>query len=294
MKNKTNLENTNPKSLIAELIFLACLCIIALRATFTEGIQLSSTTPQLNSIVVSLTFSFILIVLFAFWCYRLIFSAKLTYRFTAIEIPLILFLIAAGVSVYFASNKRLAINSLVILTSPVMLAVLLIQITDRPSKVKILLIVIAALGFLSTVQCLNQLFSDNNMAVQQYQQDPESMLKPLGISKGTFQQFLFEHRLYSKGINSVWNKEMAEVNPIDAEKLGLVTGSKVRVTSRRGTADTHVKVTDRVLPGVIWMSFHYNATPTNALTSHHLDPITGTGEYKVAAVKIEKLQEVNQ
>ncbi|HPS55230.1 MAG TPA: O-antigen ligase family protein [Sedimentisphaerales bacterium] len=202
MKNKTNLENTNPKSLIAELIFLACLCIIALRATFTEGIQSSSTTPQLNSIVVSLTFSFILIVLFAFWCYRLIFSAKLTYRFTAIEIPLILFLIAAGVSVYFASNKRLAINSLVILTSPVMLAVLLIQITDRPSKVKILLIVIAALGFLSTVQCLNQLFSDNNMAVQQYQQDPESMLKPLGISKGTFQQFLFEHRLYSKGINS--------------------------------------------------------------------------------------------
>jgi formate dehydrogenase alpha subunit len=99
---------------------------------------------------------------------------------------------------------------------------------------------------------------------------------------------------YSKGISSVWNKEMAEVNPIDAEKLGLVTGSKVRVTSRRGTADTHVKVTDRVLPGVIWMSFHYNATPTNALTSHHLDPITGTGEYKVAAVKIEKLQEVNQ
>jgi formate dehydrogenase alpha subunit len=99
---------------------------------------------------------------------------------------------------------------------------------------------------------------------------------------------------YSKGINSVWNKEMAEVNPIDAEKLGLVTGSKVRVSSRRGTADTLVKVTNRVLPGVIWMSFHYNATPTNALTSHHLDPVTGTGEYKVAAVKIEKLQEVNQ
>jgi formate dehydrogenase alpha subunit len=37
------------------------------------------------------------------------------------------------------------------------------------------------------------------------------------------------------------------------------------------------------------MSFHYNATPTNALTSDSLDPITGTGEYKVAAVKIEKL-----
>lgn len=94
---------------------------------------------------------------------------------------------------------------------------------------------------------------------------------------------------YSKGISSIWDKEMAEVNPLDAEKLGLVTGSQVKVTSRRGEAITAVKVTDRVLPGVIWMSFHYTATPTNALTSHHLDPITGTGEYKVAAVKIEKI-----
>ncbi|CFY06213.1 Molybdopterin oxidoreductase [Syntrophomonas zehnderi OL-4] len=94
---------------------------------------------------------------------------------------------------------------------------------------------------------------------------------------------------YSKGISSIWDKEMAEVNPLDAEKLGLVTGSQVKVSSRRGEAITAVKVTDRVLPGVIWMSFHYTATPTNALTSHHLDPITGTGEYKVAAVKIEKI-----
>jgi len=94
---------------------------------------------------------------------------------------------------------------------------------------------------------------------------------------------------YSKGISSIWNKEMAEVNPIDAEKLGIVTGSQVKVTSRRGEVITAVKVTDRVMPGIIWMSFHYTATQTNALTSHHLDPITGTGEYKVAAVKIEKI-----
>ena len=88
---------------------------------------------------------------------------------------------------------------------------------------------------------------------------------------------------------TIWNKEMAEVNPADAEKLGVKTGDQVKVTSRRGEAVTAVTVTDRVLPGVIWMSFHYNTTPTNELTSHHLDPITGTGEYKVAAVRIEKI-----
>lgn len=94
---------------------------------------------------------------------------------------------------------------------------------------------------------------------------------------------------YSEGISSIWDREWAEVNPRDAEKLGLKTGHKIKVTSRRGEVITSVKVTDRVLPGMIWMSFHYSATPTNALTSHHSDPVTGTGEYKVAAVKIEKI-----
>ncbi len=94
---------------------------------------------------------------------------------------------------------------------------------------------------------------------------------------------------YSKGIASIWDKEMAEINPVDAERLGLVTGSQVKVTSRRGEVVSAVKVTERVMPGIIWMSFHYAATPTNELTSHHLDPITGTGEYKVAAVKVQKI-----
>lgn len=94
---------------------------------------------------------------------------------------------------------------------------------------------------------------------------------------------------YSTGISSVWDKEMAEINPADAEKLGLKTGSQARVISRRGQVITTVKVTDRVLPGVIWMSFHYANTPTNELTSHFLDPVTGTGEYKVCAVRIEKI-----
>jgi formate dehydrogenase alpha subunit len=40
---------------------------------------------------------------------------------------------------------------------------------------------------------------------------------------------------------------------------------------------------------MIWMSFHYGETPTNAVTSDAVDSITKTGEYKVCAVKIEKL-----
>lgn len=112
---------------------------------------------------------------------------------------------------------------------------------------------------------------------------------PFLLSTGRILQHYNVTTPYSKGISSIWDKEMSELNPVDAENLGVKTGDQVKVTSRRGEAVTHIKVTDRVLPGVIWMSFHYSATPTNALTSDSLDPITGTGEYKVAAVKLEKL-----
>jgi len=94
---------------------------------------------------------------------------------------------------------------------------------------------------------------------------------------------------YSAGIQSLWSEERAEVNPDDAARLGLDSGSKVKVTSRRGEVVTKIQVTDRVPPGVVWMSFHYKESPTNVLTSHAVDPITKTGEYKVCAIKIEKI-----
>jgi formate dehydrogenase alpha subunit len=94
---------------------------------------------------------------------------------------------------------------------------------------------------------------------------------------------------YSAGIMTLWNEERAWISPDDACALDLETGDSIRVTSRRGECSCKALVTDRVPRGMIWMSFHYTASQTNALTSHHLDPTSGTGEYKVCAVKVEKL-----
>ena len=79
------------------------------------------------------------------------------------------------------------------------------------------------------------------------------------------------------------------VHPADARVLGIVTGDTVQVTSRRGSIQTKVNVTDKVQSGMIWMSFHYRESPTNELTVNAFDPVSKTGEYKVAAVKIEKV-----
>jgi len=86
-----------------------------------------------------------------------------------------------------------------------------------------------------------------------------------------------------------WSEEYAEINPEDAARFELHNGETAKVISRRGEVTTKFKVTDRVPPGIVWMSFHYEKTPTNALTSAALDPVTKTGEYKVCAVKVEKI-----
>ncbi len=82
--------------------------------------------------------------------------------------------------------------------------------------------------------------------------------------------------------------EMTEINPVDAANIGVATGGKVRVSSRRGSVVTTANVTERVPPGTMFMTFHYAETPVNELTNSAFDPISKTAEYKVSAVKIEK------
>ncbi|HEX8947363.1 MAG TPA: molybdopterin dinucleotide binding domain-containing protein, partial [Dissulfurispiraceae bacterium] len=92
-----------------------------------------------------------------------------------------------------------------------------------------------------------------------------------------------------KGIMDLFPEELLEMNPVDAERLQVKDGERVRVSSRRGTVEIKVKVTDRSQEGNVFLAFHHRDVLTNVLTSGHRDPITGTPEYKSCAVKIGKL-----
>ena len=116
------------------------------------------------------------------------------------EIGLILFGAAAILSSLGASDKRAAVNHATILLAPVLAALLLTQILDRPGRIRVVLIVIVALGIVSAYQCAEQFLVSNAITIEQYEKDPSMLLGPLGIEPGTFQHFLFEHRLYSRGI----------------------------------------------------------------------------------------------
>ncbi len=93
---------------------------------------------------------------------------------------------------------------------------------------------------------------------------------------------------YSNSLDSLMPTELAEVNPADAARLGLQDRQRARITSRRGSLVTGIRITGRVPEGVVFMSFHYRETPVNELTNSAYDPISKTAEYKVCAVRIEK------
>ncbi len=81
-----------------------------------------------------------------------------------------------------------------------------------------------------------------------------------------------------------------EIHPYDARTLGIKNLEECRVSSRRGDVVTRAFITDSVEPGTIFMSFHFMEANANELTNTALDPICKIPEYKVCAVKVEKLE----
>jgi O-antigen ligase len=187
---------------LEHVLLVLCLCVIALRTMYTESpsAQTTAVPANMNDSIYSLTISTILIFSFVVWFITAFCSNRFSYRLTGIEIGLFIFSVAAIISVFSAANKRAAITNYVTLLAPVLMAVLLVQILDSQVKIKLLLAVVAALGVVSAYQCAEQFFVSNQMTIEQYEQNRQDVLEPLGIQPGTFAHFLFEHRLYTRGV----------------------------------------------------------------------------------------------
>jgi predicted molibdopterin-dependent oxidoreductase YjgC len=81
-----------------------------------------------------------------------------------------------------------------------------------------------------------------------------------------------------------------EISSADAEELGIVDGAMVKATSRRGEIEVAARISPRVLPGTVFLAFHYRESPANRLTIAALDPIAKIPELKVCAVRIEAIK----
>jgi len=81
-----------------------------------------------------------------------------------------------------------------------------------------------------------------------------------------------------------------EINPEDAQRLNINPDDMVLLTSRRGEIEAPARITDSVPVNTIFLPIHFGENPTNMLTSSTaFDPIAKIPEFKVGAVKVEKL-----
>ena len=80
-----------------------------------------------------------------------------------------------------------------------------------------------------------------------------------------------------------------EINPEDADKMGIRNNAQVEVSSRRGKITLCAKVSDIVPTGIVFIPWHFEEAPANKLTIAALDPISKIPDLKVCAVKIERL-----
>jgi len=201
-KAKSLRSKSRPLLALEYCLLIICLCVLALRVTYTENLNAQSANQSLNlaDSTYSLTISAVLLFAFLVWLVVSFCGARLLYRFTAMEPGLLLFAIASIIAGLAAADKRSALTNIAMLVAPILAAVLLVQILDSKARINLVLIVIAALGVVSAYACAEQFFVTNEMTLQQYEQDPQSLLAPLGIQTGSFEHMLFEHRLYSRGI----------------------------------------------------------------------------------------------
>lgn len=85
------------------------------------------------------------------------------------------------------------------------------------------------------------------------------------------------------------NEPYVEINPKDAQELGIKDGDEIYVVSRRGRVKSKAKVTEKVPERTVFSTFHFFETPINELTlADPLDPVAKIPNFKVSAVRIEK------
>jgi formate dehydrogenase alpha subunit len=81
-----------------------------------------------------------------------------------------------------------------------------------------------------------------------------------------------------------------DINPKDAKTLGLANRELVRVVSRRGAITIKTRITDDVPEKSIFLPFHFREAPANMLTHAVCDPKAKIPEFKVCAVRVEKVE----
>ncbi len=95
--------------------------------------------------------------------------------------------------------------------------------------------------------------------------------------------------MQSEGLNDLVPECYVEISSEDAHHYEIKEGDLLKVSSRRGDIKAKARVSDQAIRGTVFIPFHFAKAAANRLTNAALDPIAKIPEFKVCAVRIERL-----
>jgi len=91
-------------------------------------------------------------------------------------------------------------------------------------------------------------------------------------------------------LDAIEPEAVANLAPIEIERLGIRPGDPIRVSTRRGSIELKARVDLAVPPGMVFIPFCYAEAPANMLTNPQLDPFGKIPEFKFCAARLEKVE----
>ncbi len=92
----------------------------------------------------------------------------------------------------------------------------------------------------------------------------------------------------SRALHAIAPDARVEVHPDDLAGLGAQDGDRLRVESRRGSIALIAKSSRGLLPGSVFIPFHFREAAANVLTYDALDPYGKIPGFKFCAVRLER------
>lgn len=94
-----------------------------------------------------------------------------------------------------------------------------------------------------------------------------------------------------KGMRSFRPQPTADLNPADAEKIGISENDPIIITSKGGSIQVQAHLTETSLPGDIYMYHGYQEADANELIpSDHLDPYSGFPGFRQVRCRVKKAE----
>ena len=88
---------------------------------------------------------------------------------------------------------------------------------------------------------------------------------------------------------------LLEIHPVLADTHGVTDGDAVRVTSARGELVATASVTGAIRPDTVFLPFHWaGELSANLLTNDATDPVSGMPEFKVCAVRLDRVDRLDR